>query len=116
MDFTKSHFDIDFFSILHGEVHIFGTLWKDCEDIHEVVYKFAIVPIFEFVRKYKESGMDYVNDLLGGVQQYESDNLTEEDAEDIFSHYYNGVSPEGELDYSEIAINTPEGNYFTSNI
>ena len=116
MDFAKSHFDIDFFSILHGEVHIFGTLWKDCEDIHEVTYKFAIVPIFEFVKKYKESGMDYVNDLLGGVQQYESDNLTEEDAEDIFSHYYNGVSPEGELDYSEIAINTPEGNYFTSNI
>ena len=68
------------------------------------------------LKKYKENGMDYVNDLLGGVQQYGSDNLTEKDAEDIFNHYYNGVSPEGELDYSEIAINTPEGNYFTSNI
>ena len=116
MTLSKEHFSIDFFTINSGEIHIFGRLWKDYEDIHETTYNFAIVPLAEFVEKYDKDGEDYIDELLCGVHQYEGDNITEEDAEQIFNTYFNGVAPEGELDYAEITPNTEDGNYYTISI
>lgn len=113
MDFNKEHFSIDLFAIINKEVHIFGTLWRDCEDVHNTTYKFAIVPLNEFVEGYKKDEEYYVDNVLQEVQQYESDGLTAKDAEEIFNTYFNGVGPEDELNYSEITTETPDGNYFT---
>jgi hypothetical protein len=116
MDFSRKAFNIDFFAIDNGEVHIFGRLWRDYEDIHETTFSSAIIPIAEFVEKYGKDGEDYIDDFLCGVHQCEADSLTEEDAEEIFNNFYNGVAPEGELEYSEITLDTEDGNYYNTTI
>jgi hypothetical protein len=114
MDFNKEHFSIDLFAIINKEVHIFGTLWRDYEDIHNTTYRSTIIPLNEFVEGYKKEGEDFIYNTLQVVQQYEGDNISANDAEEIFNTYFNGVGPEAELNYYEITTETPDGNYYTA--
>ena len=119
-NFTAPRFSIDFFSIEPGRyynckenvVHISGTLWRDFQDIRLTEYTFLTIPISEFVKGYAESGIEFVYECMGEVQQYEDEEISTEEAEDIFANYFDGKKPT-EMDYSQITRKTPCGIYIT---
>lgn len=120
IDFASPRYSVEFFSIEDGSfygyeenvVHILACLWRDYENIHLTEYTFLAIPVSEFVEGYKEVGYGFVSDQMCEVKQYEADDLTPESASETFDDYF-GVNGHKVLDYSEITLDTPIGNYVT---
>lgn len=120
IDFASPRYSVDFFSIEDGSfygyeenvVHILACLWRDHENIHLTEYTFLAIPVREFVGGYRHRGEDFVFDLMCEVKQYERDDLTPESASETFADYF-GTNGHKVLAYSEIALDTPMGNYVT---
>ena len=106
-------FSIDFYAIIDGEIHFFATLWRDYENIHLTNYRHATIPVKAFVDRFESEDIGCTDNIMANAQQTEDDNVSEDDAVEIFNTFFNGVEPEGELAYEDIVMSTPDGNYFT---
>lgn len=109
-------FEIDFYSIEDNngckDIHIFGTLWRDGGICHATDYTFLIIPLDEFVSRFNED-KNYVITRMEEVTQYE-DKLTYKECFDLLAHYFNGNPADAILDYADITLDTPIGNYRTN--
>lgn len=68
-----------------------------------------IEPLEEFVSHVKENS-DYVNEKIGECKQYVEE-CTESQIVGISNEWFCGDAPEYYLDYAEITMETPVGNY-----
>jgi len=112
----KEPFEGDFYYIeeVDGkkQIHINGSLWKSDDEWRHSEYVFLIVPLDEFIACYAERGNEYVDELFEGAKTSIQE-LTETDALKMMSRYFNNWYPDGMLDYSQIRLDTPVGNYAT---
>lgn len=108
-------FEGDFYSIetVDGkkQIHIFGTLWKSDDEWRHSEYIFLIVPLDEFIEKYSSEGKEFIDSLMSDAKTGINE-LTQRQAEDTICGYFNGKHPEGRLQYGDITMDTPDGNYF----
>lgn len=121
---------VEFFTIFEDDgekcIHLHGYTFE-CDD-HWVDVEMCgvILPLLEFIEGYAadEDGL-YVDSLYEEAKQYEGDY----DADGIvhaINHYYSEIvfgcdgspsddgAPDGILDFGEITIDTPVGQYITS--
>ena len=97
-----------------------GDYWANMEA------RYLEIPLDEFIREYEalgENGNDYVNELYEQARQYQDD-YSPEEILDIINHYYgwgevvdgeyhrvSEGNPDAFLYYSEVTMDTPDGNY-----
>lgn len=96
------------------QIHIFGYCYSTGDDDEEepwrnVEYTFFIEPLEEFIEHLK-ANENYVDETAGDVKQYIGD-YADDGIVDIINHYFNGHTADAVLHYSEIAIDTPCGDY-----
>lgn len=111
--------EMEFFSIESDgkggkEIHIGGYIYASDIDEGEgywrnIEFSFCIIPLDEFIKNYAEDE-DYINNLESEIKQYIVD-CTEEEVVEIINNYFNGNPADYTLDYGEITMNTPCGNY-----
>lgn len=96
------------------QIHILGFLYIGDEDNGQgfwrnVEYTGFIEPLEKFVIRFY--GIEnYVDDTASRLNQYIGDH-TDEQVVDIINHYFNGHHADYYLDYNEINMDTPCGNY-----
>ena len=92
-----------------------GTYWANMEACG------IVIPLDDFIKEYKERGMEYANELYEDAKQYQGD-YTDEEIVEVINHYYRDIvfparedNPEGYPDawlcYGEITDATPYGQY-----
>lgn len=111
--------ELEFFSIEPDgkggkQIHIHGYLYTNGEDLcggtwRNVEYSFFIVPLQEFIERYREDS-DYVEQTACELKQYIGDH-TDAEVLDIINSYYNGKPADYLMEYCEIDMATPCGNY-----
>jgi hypothetical protein len=111
--------EMEFFSIESDgkggkQIHIGGYTYQSDTDFGEglwrnVEFSFCIVPLDEFIKNYAEDE-DYINNLESEVKQYIGDH-TDGEIVEIINNYFNGSPADCMLEYGEITMNTPCGNY-----
>lgn len=110
----KKPFEGDFFSIEEYDdvkkIHINGSLWKSDDEWKHSEYVFLIVPLEEFIDNYSKQRNEYVDTLFQDAKTGIAE-LSEKEAEEMISHYFNGKYPDGMLGYADIHMDTPVGNY-----
>lgn len=108
-------FEGDFYSIetVGGkkQIHINGTLWKSDDEWRHSEYVFLIIPLEEFIAEYAKNGSEYVDSLYSEAKTGISE-FTKAQAEKCIQNYFNGCHPEGRLDWADITMDTPDGNYY----
>ena len=121
-------YEADFFSIYtEGNkryIHIHGYSYKsDCmdyvtEDNPNGIYwantecRWLIVELSEFVEAFKAQGSEYIDELYQECRQGQWD-LTGKEMTDAINNYY-GKAPDAVLDWGEIGLDTPDGDYITN--
>ena len=110
--------EVEFYSISCNEggikyIHIFGYSYIG-EDNGEgpwrnVEYTGFIEPLQEFIEHLK-ANEDYVDNTAANLNQYMGD-YTDEGMRDIMNCYFNGHRADRLLNYSEITMDTPCGDY-----
>lgn len=108
-------FEGDFFSIEEDEngrkqIHIDGSNWKSDDEWRHSEYVFLIVPLDEFVSNFAARGIEYVDELFEGAKTGILEHTSSEIVQ-MMNHYFNGERPDGFLDYCNISLDTPVGNY-----
>lgn len=83
-----------------------GIYWANTECI------WLIVELDDFVDTYRERGGEFIDELFQDAKQGQRD-LTPAEMVDAINNYY-GIAPDAILDYGEITMDTPDGNYMTS--
>lgn len=115
---TTKPLGLDFYSISQNdkgekEIHIYGFTYigdsenEDCWKCLEVCG--FIQPLADFIQHVKNNP-GYVNKEIPEHKQYIEDMTADEMVESINS-YFNGHPADYVLDYSDITIDTPCGNY-----
>ena len=107
--------ELDFFQIFENEdgvkhIHILGYCYERDDDWGNVEATFIIVPLSEFVEKYKKGDRDYTDLLYQEANQYQED-ISAEKMTEIINTYFNGQPADYYLDFSGITEDTPCGNY-----
>lgn len=109
--------DCDLYSIemYNGKkvIHVNGYFYDSCDDeenpIRHVEACWCYMDIEELMRIADEDKQDMIDETFSLCNQY-IDDLTEERAQNILDHYFNGNPPERLL-YSDITLDTPCGDY-----
>ena len=110
---VTEHQDLDFYSIeLNSkgvkQIHISGfTYYGDHPELVEVCW--FIEDLDEFICHVADDE-SYVDNELSEYKQYIKD-CTDEEIVNIINEYFNGKPADYILDYKEITMNTPCGNY-----
>ena len=112
---TIEPFEGDFFSIEEDEngrkqIHIDGSNWKSDDEWRHSEYVFLIVPLDEFIPNVAARGIEYVDELFEGAKTGILEHTGPEIIQ-MMNHYFNGERPDGFLDYCDISMDTPVGNY-----
>ena len=110
--------EVEFYSIEPDgkggkQIHILGFTYASdnkTDDYWRVAEgTFMIVPLQEFIDNLK-ADVDYVGNLWCDTKQYEGD-YTEQQVRDMMNDYFDGHRADRLLQYSEITMDTPCGNY-----
>lgn len=123
--------EVDFFSIYTRSgiryIHLWGYIYEsDCYWANMEACGVEL-PLEEFISESqkRESVLDYTDELYEQCKQYQ-DNYTEVAIVDVINHYYRDIvfsvdylakndgRPDAYLDYSEVTMDTPDGDYITT--
>ena len=118
--FCAEPHEVEFYSIEDDgqggkQIHIFGYSYCGTDDgdgpWRNVEYTGFIEPLQEFIGHLK-ADEDYVDNTAANLNQYIGD-YTDEGMRDIMNSYFNGHRADRLLNYSEITMDTPCGDYMT---
>lgn len=111
----KEPFETDFYSIEEHDgkkyIHISGSLWKSDDEWRLNEYVWLMVPLKEFIENCAEKGEDEYLDELFSEAKTGVGELNAEEALETITHYFCGYYPDGSLNYSDITLDTPLGDY-----
>lgn len=107
-------FDYDFYSIEEDangvkNIHILGNICYDDGRYITTEYVGFIEPLSDFIAHIKDN-MDYVNEKAETLNQCGAD-VDATIALGMVAHYFDGKAADYFLDYTDITIDTPIGNY-----
>lgn len=105
--------ELDFFTIYEENgikyIHIFGYSYESDGYWANMECSWFIFPVSEFIANLEEYG-DFVDETYQGLNQYQ-DELTAERMTEVINGYFDGKPADAYLDFSEITMDTPCGNY-----
>jgi hypothetical protein len=121
---------VDFFTICEvgGKkcIHIHGYTYESDEYWANMEACGIVLPLSEFLTeaKSRESVLEYVDELYQEANQYQGD-YTAEGIVEVINHYYRDIvfsvdedngegAPEAYLDFAELTMDTPYGEYVTT--
>ena len=109
--------EVEFFSIYTKNdgakyIHLLGYTYESDDYWANMEACGLELTLAEFIADSQkhENPADYVNELYEQCKQYQGD-YTPEELVDVINQYYDGHNPDGYLGYSELTLDTPDGNY-----
>lgn len=91
-------------------IHILGWFWRSANNQWRLTEPCGIdMPLSEFIASY-ENDPNFLENLWQDARQLEADN-NEKAAFVLMNTFFGGTGPEGNISYSELVPNTPDGNY-----
>ena len=114
---VRENLDLDFYSIELDEngnkqIHIHGYSYEG-DDLWSIVDAVgAIMPLDEFIKRFKEQGSDFVyTGFVSRHSNYIKSGINSMRLAEIANTYFNGNPADYILPYKEITMDTPIGNY-----
>ena len=104
---------LDFYSIFEEDgvkyIHVHGYTYGSDGYWANMECCWFIERLDDFIAHTKENE-DYADEVYSDLKQYQGDHTAEEIV-DIINHYFDGNCADAFLDFSEITMDTPCGNY-----